>query len=76
MIYLTLDEDVPAQRYITVDSGAFVLRLSSEEAQGIAIGILQLLGERQDNTSNVINIGQVTKRYLPTPSLGKAGTAD
>ena len=62
MIYLDLQEDNPKQRYVTVDTGAVVVRLSLEEAEGIAIGILQLLSGRPQPHPNVVNIAEFTEK--------------
>ena len=77
MVYLTLDEDIPKQRYITVDAGAFVLRLSSEEARDIAVGIFQLLGSHQQESSNVVNIAEFAKQlHVAKHRVEGGGNAD
>lgn len=56
MIYVTLYEDIPEQRYVTLDTGTVAVRLDSDEAEEIAIAILQLLSRCQQPRRNVVSI--------------------
>jgi hypothetical protein len=56
VIYVTLYEDIPEQRYVTLDTGTVAVRLDSDEAEEIAIAILQLLSRCQQPRRNVVSI--------------------
>jgi hypothetical protein len=70
VIYLTLYEDIPDQRYITLDTGAVAVRLGAEEAEEIAIAIFQLLSRCQQPCPNVVSITEFTeKSYIHPDTL-------
>jgi hypothetical protein len=56
MIYLSLQEDAPNQRYLIVDSGTAAVRLGEKEAEEMAIEILRLLSGSRQPLPNVIDI--------------------
>jgi hypothetical protein len=58
VVYLQLEEENPQQRYLIADTGTAVVRLSLEEAEGMAIQILRLLSHGRQPDPNVVNIAQ------------------
>ena len=80
MIFVGLQEDNPKQRYVTIDTGSVVIRLSLEEAEDIATSILQLLGRRESAPSsefcpNVVSIAEFVERMQVSAHRPEGGSS-